>query len=138
MIPANYKPNSKLPRGARLLKPMVTKEIGSWVRMTFDASVERYGVRWLRVYKGMGSDGRREDWVADIPCFGISVHDYHWNGDTFGADHGSFDNACLAELECGVRSARSIAAEQSEKATKLLKAANLLEELFNSKIKVRS
>ncbi len=66
---------------------MKKKIEGAWVEMTFDAEFFHRGIRWLRVKGGMGERGDREDWVADIPNVSISVHDYHWNGDSFGPNH---------------------------------------------------
>lgn len=79
--------------------------MGSWVKMTFDAKVERCGIVWFRVKDGLGKRGDREDWVANIPHICVSVHDYQWNGDEFGANHGSFDNACIQELKSSLAGA---------------------------------
>lgn len=92
------KPNTVLPDGGKLI-PVLRKKVGNWVEMEFDAEVMRFGQRWLRVKDGMGGRNDREDWIMDIPGQGVSIHDYHWNGEDFGANHGSFDNAILEEMK---------------------------------------
>lgn len=96
-------PNAKLQKGAVLLPDVLTKETGTYVKMEFDARGEYFGLTWLRVKDGMGGRGDREDWVADIPGVSISVHDYHWNGEDFGANHGSFIGAIKAEMQLAFR-----------------------------------
>lgn len=101
------KPNAKLPAGAEMLPKPIRKKFGDWVEMVFDAKISRYGITWYRVKGGMGGDNSREDWVADLP-FCASVHDYHWNGDSFGASYGSFE----ASLDAQMRQSRKYAAYQ--------------------------
>ena len=108
---AKHKPNTKLPKGARLLPQPVRKKVAGWTEMEYDAEVERLGLTWLRVRGGMGGREDREDWVAKTPALCISVHDYHWNGDDFGPDYGTFDNAIIEQ----VKRSRVIAAADLKK-----------------------
>lgn len=88
----------KLPKGARLLKREITKTIGGWVQMTYDAETHFLGIRWLRV-KGGFSESGSESWVADTPDGCISVSDYHWYGPRFGFErYRSFHAALLGQL----------------------------------------
>lgn len=91
------KPNTVLPKGGKLLKPLKAK-IGGWVEMEFDAEVQVSGVRWLRVKGGMGERGDREDWVADAPL-AASTHDYQWRKPYWGSvRYASFEQGCRAEF----------------------------------------
>jgi hypothetical protein len=105
----------------------VKKKIGCWVEMTFDAVTERFGVRWLRVKDGFGGRGDREDWVADIPHGCLSVHDYHWNGDGFGPDYGSFDGAIRGETKLMVDSLHHRENELRERLRKIQATVEILE-----------
>jgi hypothetical protein len=115
-----------LQKGAKMLPKPITKKVGAWGKMEFDAAIRVYGVRWLRVKDGLGGRGDREDWVADLPEVCVSVHDYHWNGDDFGANHGSFRGAIKAEMKSSLQHAidqeRKLLAEACEQA----RAATLL------------
>lgn len=129
---SGHKPNTRLPKSARRLKPELVLTVGNWVEQTFDAEVWRYGVRWLRVKGGFG-DGQypREDWIAEIPAVAISVHDYHWNGDTFGDNYGTFDNACKQELKKELQFIHSRIIETEEKLAAQLEARRLLTKAFS-------
>lgn len=92
------KPNTVLPKGAILITP-ITFQIGQWVKIEYDAKLTRKNINWYRVRGGMSERNDREDWVADIPGYCVSVHDYHWNGHPFGENHGTFSNALKQELK---------------------------------------
>jgi len=95
-----FKPNSVLPKGAKLLPRIRTKPAGSWSdTLCYDASCERLGLTWLRVKSGFSSKNDREDWVADLPHGCLSVSDYNWNKGSFGHYYGSFDDAILGETK---------------------------------------
>lgn len=99
-MPLKFKPNAKLPRGAKKLPKPVHKKLGCWVQLTYDAVVERYGIKWYRVKGGFAEgDNSREDWCADVDQCCLAVHDYHWNGDDFGPSYKSFDDACAGEIK---------------------------------------
>lgn len=115
----------KLPRGAVAIKPRRMK-IAGWVKMVFDARVTRYGVVWFRVKDGMVNKGDREDWVANIPACSVSVHDYQWNGETFGVNYGSFDNACFQELKSGLERTERLLAENLQTRACLTKTVSIL------------
>lgn len=119
----------KLPDRAKLIEP-ITRVIGRWVEMTFDAKTERCGVTWFRVKDGMGGRGDGEDWVADVPNVPICVHDYHWNGDSFGANHGTFDNACQQELIAGLQQARRELRDTLESVERIKTAVYALEKVL--------
>jgi hypothetical protein len=88
------KPNTVLPKGAKLLNKPVRKQTGNWVSMVFDAKLVRKGITWLRVKDGMSGNNDREDWVADIPKICASAHDYEWREPRFGAyKYNSFKEA---------------------------------------------
>lgn len=103
----------ELQDGARLIS--VRKTTGTWVEMEYDARGEYFGIIWLRVKDGMGGRGDREDWVADIPGVSIAVHDYHWNGEEFGSNHGSFLGAIKAETQRALDYANRKLAELQQK-----------------------
>ena len=109
-------------------KPL-RKKIGAWVEMEFDAAIRVRGIRWLRVRGGLGGEFRHEDWVADVPAICCSVHDYHWNGDDFGPNYGSFLGAIRAEMKLSLdyaiyeaKKLRKKARAQAEGAAVLRKA----------------
>lgn len=86
------------PRDAKPIRRKVA--IAGWTEMEFDAAVFRHGVRWLHVKDGMGGYGDREDWVCDLPGVTLSIHDYNWDGQNFGANLGkTFDEAVVAAME---------------------------------------
>lgn len=114
------------PTGITIIKP-IKKKIASWIPQTFDASAERCGIVWLRVKDGMSGRGDREDWVADVP-YPVSVHDYHWNGDSFGKSYGSFDNACFQELKIALLHARAERIRTEQTLAELKSAVFILEE----------
>lgn len=88
-----------LPKGARLMKP-ARLSLGGWSKLTYDAKVLRSGITWYRVKGGLAEeDNSREDWIADTPEICVSVHDYQWNGDSFGTNYGSFDKAVRGEAK---------------------------------------
>lgn len=106
---------AKLPKGAKIIKP-ITKKVGTWVKLGFDAKVMRNGITWLRVKGGFGGRGDREDWGAVLPGISLFVSDYHWNGDSFGESYGSFDNAVKAKTYEALKYAK----EEAMKKRKLL------------------
>lgn len=112
------KTKTRLPKGAKLVNPF-TKKIGSWVEMTFDAEVIRYGIKWYRVKDGMGVSGEREDWVADLPAGCLSIHDYHWNGNPFGRDWGTFNGAIMGETKLFLQDQQARLLEFRQKITKV-------------------
>lgn len=118
--PERVKANTVLPKGARSIEPAKHAVIGAWKPQFFDAKVERHGITWYRVQNGMGGRNDREDWCADVPGVCIAVHDYHYNGEEFGANHGTFDNACLQEARIHLRQAK----KEREKKLVELKAIN--------------
>ena len=101
--------------------------------MEFDAKVERLGLRWLRVKDGMCGRSEREDWVADVPFACVSIHDYHWNGERFGANHGSFNNAIIEETKSGLSWLRSQIKELRSKIAFAEKGAEILSRSLKSK-----
>jgi len=92
---------NELPEGAYLLSSLKTLSLGSFTPQIVDAAIEKYGVTWYRVKGGFGGRNDREDWIADLPI-SVSIHDYHWNGEDFGPDYGSFENAMYEELKKGL------------------------------------
>lgn len=95
-----FKPNSKLPKGGKLLPEIRSRKAGSWSdTLRFDASCERLGLTWLRVKGGFLGKNNREDWVADLPSGCLSVCDYNWNKGNFGYYYGSFDDAIISVTE---------------------------------------
>lgn len=90
-----------LPIGAVLLKRPVRKTLGNYVEMSYDARIVIEGIRWYRVKDGMGTRGDREDWVADLPEYGLSVHDYYWNHSIdFGKKYGdTFEEAIIGVVK---------------------------------------
>ena len=82
-------------------KPISRKaSIAGWAEMEFDASVVRHGITWLHVKNGMGGGGDREDWVADLPGITLSVHDYNWDGQSFGVKMGkTFNKVVIRAME---------------------------------------
>jgi len=107
-------PNSVLPKGAKLIKPPIEKEVGGWVLQEFDARVERLGLTWLRVKGGMGGS---EDWIADIPSGCVSIHDYEWREPRWGsARYESFDEACAGRIARAIEHQKHKAAELRQKA----------------------
>jgi len=122
------KPNTVLPKGGRLIKPFQST-FGSWIKQTFDAKVERFGLTWYRVQGGFGGKGGREDWVADIPCACLSASDLYHDGLSLWGKKGSFDQEAAKEtkdvLEHAIRRVKEIELElaQTKKTVKLLKAA---------------
>lgn len=120
-----------LPKDATFLPEVQELKLGTWLPMKYDAEMTRHGVRWLRVYGGMGDRFDREDWVADLSVC-ISIHDYQWNGSSFGADHGTMDNACYEELRSGLR----YAIQEKEKAEKRLGELNHTIDLLKAKVQL--
>lgn len=112
-------------------KPAYRKaELGGYVSMEFDASVERHGFTWWHVKDGMGGGGDREDWVCDIPPLGssVSVHDYNWNKGSFGVKLGkNFNEATLEALRRALGDARRERKQLVEKLVNCDKAILLLE-----------
>jgi hypothetical protein len=102
-----FKPNTKLPRGGKLLRPTITKETGGWTSLTYDAKVERLGLTWYRVQGGFSGKGYREDWVADLPSGCLSVSDYNWRDTSFPTNYGSFDKAVRELTKEALRRATS-------------------------------
>lgn len=112
-----YVPNSRLPKGAVLLKRPVTKKVGSWAQMDYDAKVQRLGLTWWRT-KGGFSQGNpnqslhpREDWCAEIPTGCLSVSNDDWDGSApFGYEHQTlypnFDAAIIGETKAFLSEAR--------------------------------
>lgn len=101
-----YKPNAKLPKGARRLDPPRTMKLDSWAELTFDAEIKCLGVTWYRVQGGFGHEHNkntfaREDWVAEINSACISVSDYNWTSDktNFGTKYPSFEEAMRGEMQ---------------------------------------
>lgn len=84
-----------------MLPKVIKKKVGGYIEMEYDAAGDYFGITWLRVKDGLGGRGDREDWIADMPpgVGGISIHDYHWNGEEFGMNHGSFLGAIKAETK---------------------------------------
>ncbi len=120
-------PNTILPPTAELIK-VVSLKLGGWKEHKFDAKLVYKGVTWYRCHRGMGGEGRREDWCADVPSIGVSVHDYHWNGNTFGFfDYGSIEAAMDGELKRGITTARRRALEAQESLAALEDAVRFFE-----------
>ncbi len=96
------KPKLRLPRGAKLC-PAFKATIGSWVEMEYDAVVVRLGITWYRIKDGMDGSGKREDWVADLPEFCVSVSDYNWRPSRRMSGrfkfYRSFNAAIIGELQ---------------------------------------
>ena len=112
------KPNTVLPEGGELIDP-VEMELGSYVKLTYDAKVEMHGVTWYRVKGGLGQSNyrrthEREDWVADIPRFSVSVHDYEWNGSDFGNNYSSMSEAMADALQRSLKWAEARVKETEE------------------------
>lgn len=124
-----FSPNTVLPKGGRLLQPPVKRQIGGWVKMTYDATVQRHGLTWLRVQGGFGGRGDREDWVADLPSGSVSVSDYDWVPGLWNARpcHGTFDAAIIAEMRRNVAYLRQTTAELRDKADHAEEAQHLME-----------
>ena len=129
----NEKPGAAVGTSARgkmpkitLFKEPIKLKTGGWVEQEFDAALECFGVRWLRVKDGMGGDGRREDWVADVPAVSVAVHDYHWNGDDFGPDHGSFVGAIKGESKSSMEYAIQRIKEKRAEITNLERGVAIL------------
>ena len=99
MTKRKWKANTILPRGARLLKRPVTKKVGNWNELTFDATVRRLGITLLRVKGGFSERGDREDWICVLPFGTCSVSDYNWRSVGFGMNFGSFDKAVAASVK---------------------------------------
>lgn len=91
------KPNSILPKGAQLIEPREVK-LATWLPQIVDAEIVLDGIKWYRVKGGFGNRHDREDWIADVPGISISTNDYSWNGEDFGPDYGTFENACKQNL----------------------------------------
>lgn len=53
-------------------------QLGGWIEMTYIDRLEAFGLVWYLVESGFGGDGRRVDWVADIPGVCLSVHRYNF------------------------------------------------------------
>lgn len=88
----------KLQKGA--IPVSLTRSVGAWLKMEFDAKLERNGITWLRAKGGFGGGGDREDWVADLPHGCCSVSDYNWNDDEFGLfKYPTFEKALDGELK---------------------------------------
>lgn len=121
------KPNTVLPKGAKAITPPVKMKLDAWTEQEVDATVQRHGLTWYRVKGGMGGRGDREDWVADVPAVCISVHDYHYNGEDFGPNHGSFDNACLQEARKSLEHAKEEREENMVELKAINKALAILE-----------
>lgn len=92
----------ELPNGAIKI-PTVEMKMGNFIPQTVDAKIELYGITWYRVAGGFGGRGDREDWIADVHEVSICACDYQWNGESFGPDFGTFDNACLEALKSGLK-----------------------------------
>lgn len=91
-----FKPNTELPAGGRLIKP-VRKKIGPYVEQIYDAYVVVFGLGVYRVQGGLQGRNDREDWVVDLPGVGAAVSDYNWRNVGFGIFHGTFEQAVLQE-----------------------------------------
>lgn len=111
-----------LPKGATLFKRIQTLKVGHWNQMTYDAWFRRFGVRWLRVHKGMGnqsgwsrSDHPADDWVADIRGACVSVHSYNWHKEFLGPNYGSFNAALKGQLADGLQTSQRRKGEILEK-----------------------
>lgn len=99
--------------------------------MTFDAQVFCVGVRWLRVHRGMSGHADREDWVADVPHFCASVHDYQFRPPYWGiVKYTSFESACRAELKKTLDNAKL---EMAQLASKLHSLKQVLARLEKKK-----
>lgn len=55
----------------------VRKEIATWREMDYDRVLVLDGLTWRRVKDGFGGLGDREDWVLEVPGYGISVSRFH-------------------------------------------------------------
>lgn len=126
-------PNTRLPKGGSPLKRLLKKKIGGWVEMSFDATFVRHGIRWYRVKDGMGDNGDREDWVADLPESCISLHDYNWNRlwcDT--VYYGDFETAVLTALKRELHHEREKIIELHDKIERLRMSVELVENSLRS------
>ena len=117
-----FKPNAKLPIGAKLLTPPLRAKIGDWVEMTFDACLFYRNIVWYRVKGGFGERSDREDWVADLPSNCVSISDYNWNPGSFE----SFKKAMDSSLRRGLKHTKL----DIEKLQKELDAAKLCENII--------
>lgn len=108
----------KLPKGSRKIVP-VKKEIGHWVKMTYDAQLIFRGVQWLRVKDGMSGNADREDWVANLGGVCISVHDYCFRAPYWGHEsHRAKDifGAMDIQLKEGLQQAENTQKERLKEA----------------------
>lgn len=94
-----FKPNTRLPKGGKLLLKPIRGDIGSWLAMEYDSEVFRNGLTWLRVKDGFGGRNDREDWVGKVSSGCLSVSDYNWQDTGFGTNYGSFDKAIKAKCK---------------------------------------
>ncbi len=93
------------PSGAVILPKPLRLELGAWVPMDYDASIEVDGIAWLRVHGGRGDGQRtgwnpREDWAAMVPGVALTVGRYfskpsEWRA---GGQHADFFSAARAEV----------------------------------------
>lgn len=125
----------RLPKGAKRIDPPLTKEVGNWVAMEYDAEFDWFGIRWLRAKGGFSDNGDREDWVADIPGVNISVHDYHWGGSSFGPNRGSFLGAIEAETKAALQMTVNRAKEFRDKASEMAAATLTIRAALERKAK---
>jgi hypothetical protein len=95
------KPNTKLPKGARLLKPR-RMAVGEWLPQMVDARLVRHSINWYRVAGGFGGRNDREDWIAQLPATCVSVSDYNWRKDV-GVFYPSFEAAMDGEIVLAVQ-----------------------------------
>lgn len=103
-----------LPKYAKAIEP-VSKKLGGYVAMEYDAKLTRRGVDWYRCKDGMGQRGDREDWVADLPGCSVSVNDYNWNGKDFGPSFKSFEDALDGMLKMALHHHEVSTQEKREK-----------------------
>lgn len=121
------KPNFPLPHGATLVDPPEKRAVAGWSEMEYDARCVRRGITWLRVKDGMGRKGDREDWVADLPAYCISVHDYQFRAPYWGLEqYPSFNAAIKGQMKRAIQHANELAEEQTRKAAALRKTVGLL------------
>jgi hypothetical protein len=121
----SFIPNSVLPAGGELIKP-IKKKIGGWNELEFDAKVSRIGLTWYRVRGGFGGRGDSEGWIADIVAGNISVCDYNFNDTGFGINYGSFDGACVGQIKSSMEHLKFSLIELRKKLNDKEKALKLL------------
>ena len=124
-----YKPNAKLPAGAKLLKSPVWKKVGGWLDQEYDAEMQMLGLTLYRVKDGFGSHGYREDWVIDLPtgAYAVSDTDYISGISQISKPKAkTFKGALIVELAVAKAHTINRIAEKEQELTKIKKTLNIL------------